>query len=158
MLPWTSRVPLVGGAPREILNDVEWADWSPDGTNVAVVHEVGARKRLEFPLGKVLYDADGWIGNPRVAPDGKSVAFVDHPQQGDDGGAVAVVDLAGGQMIEAAMIGREGVVGGLSALDSKISISRAIVQIAGDPQAHTLHFQALFGFRIIFNLDEIRRH
>ena len=90
-----ARVPLVGGAPREILNDVEWADWSPDGTNVAVVHEVGARKRLEFPLGKVLYDADGWIGNPRVAPDGKSVAFVDHPQQGDDGGAVAVVDLAG---------------------------------------------------------------
>ncbi len=27
-----ARVPLVGGAPREILNDVEWADWSPDGT------------------------------------------------------------------------------------------------------------------------------
>ena len=90
-----ARVPLVGGAPREILNDVEWADWSPDGTNVAVVHEVGARKRLEFPLGRVLYDADGWIGNPRVRPDGKSVAFVDHPQAGDDGGAVVVVDLAG---------------------------------------------------------------
>ncbi len=90
-----ARVPLVGGAPREILNDVEWADWSPDGTNVAIVHEVGARKRLEFPLGKLLYEADGWIGNPRVAPDGKNVAFVDHPQAGDDGGAVAVVDLAG---------------------------------------------------------------
>jgi Tol biopolymer transport system component len=90
-----ARVPLVGGAPREILNDVEWADWSPDGTDVVVVHEVGARKRLEFPLGKLLYEADGWIGNPRVAPDGKNVAFVDHPQAGDDGGAVAVVDLAG---------------------------------------------------------------
>ena len=90
-----ARVPLVGGAPREILNDVEWADWSPDGTNVAIVHEVEGRKRLEFPLGKVLYQADGWIGNPRVGPDGKIVAFVDHPQHGDDGGAVAVVDLAG---------------------------------------------------------------
>src|SRR5271167_1738412 len=88
-------VPLVGGAPREILNDVEWADWSPDGTNVVIIHEVGARKRLEFPLGKVLCEADGWMGNPRVAPDGKSVAFVDHPQMNDDGGAVAVVDLAG---------------------------------------------------------------
>ena len=42
-----------------------------------------------------------------------------------------VVELASGEMIEAAMIGREGVVGGLSALDSRISISRAIVQIAG---------------------------
>jgi len=41
-----ARVPLVGGAPREILNDVEWADWSPDGTNVVVIHEVGGRKRL----------------------------------------------------------------------------------------------------------------
>ena len=90
-----ARVPLVGGAPREILNDVEWADWAPDGTNIVVVHEVGGRKRLEYPLGKVLYEADGWIGNPRVAPDGKSVAFVDHPQTGDDGGAVAVLDLAG---------------------------------------------------------------
>ena len=90
-----ARVPLVGGAPREILNDVEWADWAPDGTNLVIIHEVGGRKRLEFPLGKLLYEADGWMGNPRVAPDGKSVAFVDHPQTGDDGGSVSVVDLAG---------------------------------------------------------------
>ena len=90
-----ARVPLVGGAPRELLNDVEWADWSPDGTEVAIVHEVAARKRLEFPLGKVLYEADGWIGNPRVSPDGKRVAIVDHPQANDDGGAVAVIDLTG---------------------------------------------------------------
>ena len=90
-----ARVPLVGGAPREILNDVEWADWSPDGSNVVVIHEVGGRKRLEFPLGKVLYEADGWMGNPRVRPDGKSIAFVDHPQAGDDGGAVTIIDLDG---------------------------------------------------------------
>jgi CRP-like cAMP-binding protein len=42
-----------------------------------------------------------------------------------------VVELASGEMIEAAMIGREGVVGGLSALDSNISINQAIVQVAG---------------------------
>jgi CRP-like cAMP-binding protein len=42
-----------------------------------------------------------------------------------------VVELATGEMIEAAMIGREGVIGGLSALDSNISISKTIVQIAG---------------------------
>jgi Tol biopolymer transport system component/predicted Ser/Thr protein kinase len=90
-----ARVPLVGGAPREVLDDVEWADWAPDGASLAVVHEVDGRKRLEFPLGKVLYQADGWLGNPRVAPDGKMVAFIDHPQPRDDGGSVAVVDLAG---------------------------------------------------------------
>jgi serine/threonine protein kinase/Tol biopolymer transport system component len=90
-----ARVPLVGGAPREVLNDVEWADWSPDGTNVAVVHEVEGRKRLEYPLGKVLYEGDGWIGNPRVGPDGKLVAFIVHPQTSDDGGSVAIVDATG---------------------------------------------------------------
>jgi CRP-like cAMP-binding protein len=46
-----------------------------------------------------------------------------------------VVDLASGDMIEAAMIGREGVVGGLSALNSRISINRAVVQIGGTASA-----------------------
>jgi len=90
-----ARVPLVGGAPREILENVEWADWSPDGSTLAVVHEVNGRKRLEFPLGKVLYEADGWIGNLRVSPKGDTVAFIDHPQPRDDGGSVAVIDLSG---------------------------------------------------------------
>jgi eukaryotic-like serine/threonine-protein kinase len=90
-----ARVPLVGGAPREIMNDVEWVDWAPDGASYAVVHQVEGRKRLEFPLGKVLYQADGCIGNPRVGPDGKLVAFIDYPQPGDDGGEVAIVDSAG---------------------------------------------------------------
>ncbi|PYX23518.1 MAG: hypothetical protein DMG87_05445 [Acidobacteria bacterium] len=34
------RVPLGGGAPREVLENVQWADWSPDGTNFAVVREL----------------------------------------------------------------------------------------------------------------------
>ena len=90
-----ARVPLVGGAPREILEGVEWADWSPDGSTLAVVRQEQGRHRLEFPLGKVLYQADGWIGHLRVAPKGDMVAFIDHPQLGDDGGALTVVDLAG---------------------------------------------------------------
>jgi eukaryotic-like serine/threonine-protein kinase len=90
-----ARVPLVGGAPREILENVEWADWSPDGNTLATVREIDGRKRLEFPPGKMLYQADGWIGHPRVSPKGDMVAFLDHPQSRDDGGSVAVVDLAG---------------------------------------------------------------
>jgi predicted Ser/Thr protein kinase len=90
-----ARVPLVGGAPREILENVEWADWSPDGTNLAIVRQEQGRHRLEFPLGKVLYQADGWIGHVRISPKADTVAFIDHPQLGDDGGAVAMVDLAG---------------------------------------------------------------
>jgi eukaryotic-like serine/threonine-protein kinase len=91
-----ARAPLAGGAPRPILEDVEWADWSPDGTSLAVVHNVGGRDRLEYPIGKVLYETSGgWISYPRISPKGDFVAFIDHPNQGDDGGAVSIVDLSG---------------------------------------------------------------
>jgi eukaryotic-like serine/threonine-protein kinase len=90
-----ARAPLSGGAPREMLEQVQWADWSPDGTNLAVVRDMGGRNRLELPIGKPLYQTGGWIGHPRVSPKGDYVAFADHPLQGDDSGSLAVVDLAG---------------------------------------------------------------
>jgi eukaryotic-like serine/threonine-protein kinase len=84
-----------GGATRDVLEDVQWADWGPEGQGLAVVRDVGARNRLEFPIGKTLYETSGWVSHPRVSPRGDLVAFLDHPVQGDDGGAVAVVDSAG---------------------------------------------------------------
>jgi Tol biopolymer transport system component/predicted Ser/Thr protein kinase len=91
-----ARAPLAGGAPRPILEDVEWADWSPDGNSLAVVRNVGGRDRLEYPIGKVLYETSGgWISYPRISPKGDVVAFMDHPNQGDDGGSVAIVDTSG---------------------------------------------------------------
>jgi Tol biopolymer transport system component len=84
-----------GGAPKEILDDVIWADWAPDGQNLAVVRSVGGKSRLEFPIGKVLYETAGWIGHPRVSPDGTEVAFLDHPLFADDGGSAAIVDRSG---------------------------------------------------------------
>ena len=90
-----ARAPLVGGAPREVLEQVQWADWSADGTNLAVVRDLGGRNRLEFPIGKSLYETGGWIGHPRVSPKGDQIAFIDHPVQGDDSGSLALVDLNG---------------------------------------------------------------
>jgi len=90
-----ARVPLVGGAPREVLDGVEWADWSPDGESLAVVREANGRDRLDFPIDTALYTSDGWISHPHVSPKGDRVAFLDHPQLGDDGGSVAMVDLSG---------------------------------------------------------------
>src|ERR1700733_2573479 len=37
-----ARAPLAGGSPRELLEDVRWADWGPDG-QLAVVHHDDAR-------------------------------------------------------------------------------------------------------------------
>jgi eukaryotic-like serine/threonine-protein kinase len=84
-----------GTAPRSVAEDVQWADWGPDGASLALVRDVAGRNRLEFPIGKVLYQTAGWISHPRISPKGDLVAFVDHPARGDDGGTVAVADPSG---------------------------------------------------------------
>ncbi len=94
-----ARVPLGGGAPREVLDGVEWADWSPDGNSFVVVRDLGGQNRLEYPIGKVLYKTAGWVSHPRISPDGKWIAFLDHPQRRDDQGFVAIVDTAGNKKI-----------------------------------------------------------
>jgi serine/threonine protein kinase/Tol biopolymer transport system component len=90
-----ARMPVAGGAPREVLEDVFYADWSPDAKNLAVVRAVDGRFRLEYPIGRVLYEAAGWITYPRVSPKGDRIAFLDHPTLGEDDGSVSVVDLNG---------------------------------------------------------------
>jgi len=90
-----ARVAATGGAPRELLERVNYADWTPDGKDLAIVRVVDGKCRLELPAGKVLYETAGWIGQPRISPRGDRIAFVDHPVVGDDGGAAAMVDLAG---------------------------------------------------------------
>ncbi len=73
-----ATVGLAGGSPREILEHVTGADISPDGKDLAVVREVGKRQRLEFPVGKVVLETDGWVSDPRISPDGTRVAFLEH--------------------------------------------------------------------------------
>ncbi|HKF45411.1 MAG TPA: protein kinase [Thermoanaerobaculia bacterium] len=90
-----ARINIAGGAPREILDGVEWADWSPDRKDLAIVRTAGAHNRLEYPIDKVLYQTDGWIGHPRFSPDGERIAFIDHPISRDDAGTVAVVERSG---------------------------------------------------------------
>jgi eukaryotic-like serine/threonine-protein kinase len=90
-----AQVPLSGGAPREILENVAEADWGPDGKTLAVVHEVGGKYRLEYPIGRVLYETPGWIRLARVSPKGDRIAFIDLPIRGDNVGTLAVVDLSG---------------------------------------------------------------
>ena len=90
-----ATVPIVGGAPRELLDGVSYADWSPDGESLAVVHQVGARSRLEFPIGKVLHESGGWLSHPRISPRGDQVAFIDHPSMYDYVGDLMLVDASG---------------------------------------------------------------
>ena len=90
-----AQAPLEGGTPRELLQDVTFADWAPNGTEFAVVRTQAGRSTLEFPVGTKLYETAGYVSHPRVSPDGKSVAFLDHPSQNNDEGEVALVDRSG---------------------------------------------------------------
>jgi CRP-like cAMP-binding protein len=71
---------------------------------------------LDFQQHKILFEA------------GDSVLAVYFPY---DAIISLVVTLSTGELIEAAMVGRDGVIGASAALDGRISVSRAVVQISG---------------------------
>ncbi|MBV9926802.1 MAG: serine/threonine-protein kinase [Acidobacteria bacterium] len=90
-----AQMPLTGGTPRELYDNVQWADWSPDGTQLAAVRGLERKTRLEYPLRNVLFETAGSVICPRVSPRGDAVAFIHQPLYGDNGGAVMIVDRAG---------------------------------------------------------------
>ncbi len=90
-----ARMPLGGGAARELVDNVLEADWDPEGRHLAVIREVQGMMCLEYPVGRVLYKTPGWVSHLRVSPDAKRIGFLDHPYRGDDFGGASVVDMEG---------------------------------------------------------------
>lgn len=94
-----ARVPLSGGTPRQLAADVKFADWSPDGSSLAVIRRVGDRDQLEYPIGTALVKpaAGGYtgLGFARVSPDRNRIAFVQYLDPSSLSGRVSVVDRAG---------------------------------------------------------------
>ncbi|MBL0314038.1 MAG: serine/threonine-protein kinase [Holophagaceae bacterium] len=91
---------LDGGTPREIKGRVRGADFAPDGQAMAVIYQdqEGGNYQLDYPLGtRILADIKGFIGAPRISPQGDRVAFVYLGTRGRLGakGGIAVVDRAG---------------------------------------------------------------
>jgi Tol biopolymer transport system component/predicted Ser/Thr protein kinase len=73
-------MPLAGGAMRELLENVIAADWSPDGTQLAVAVREKRETRIEYPIGRILYKTKGRLGySMRVSGSGKQIAFVESP-------------------------------------------------------------------------------
>lgn len=88
------RMPI-DGTPRPWLENVREADWSPDGSTIAIIRDMGGTDRLEYPAGTMLYEASGYLSDVRVSPDGNRVAFMEHPARFDDRGFVKIVDRGG---------------------------------------------------------------
>jgi hypothetical protein len=94
--PWTpdgtlARGRLFDSSVREVLEHVRYADFLA-GDRLAVVRRVDGRDRLEVPQGNVVFETPGYISHIRVAPDGRRVAFLEHPLYGDNRGYVALYD------------------------------------------------------------------
>jgi Tol biopolymer transport system component len=85
-----ARVSLAGGAPREMVEGVDGADWAPDGKDLLILRE----GRIEYPIGKVLFQTSDLIKSPRFSPAGDRIAFlVEHANRSNV--SVETVDLSG---------------------------------------------------------------
>lgn len=93
-----ARVPLAGDAPREMQEQVRYADWSPDGRALAIVRRVGDHDQLEFPIGNVLAEPatpGGGFSFARVSPRGDAVAAFELDDVESLNGRVVIFDRAG---------------------------------------------------------------
>jgi serine/threonine protein kinase len=90
-----ARAALTGGAPRDVAEGIQDADWGPGGDSLLVTRDAAGKSRIEFPIGKVLYETSGHVSYARLSPKRDRIAFLDHPFPADDAGTVAVIDLAG---------------------------------------------------------------
>lgn len=88
-----ARLPLNGGAPRELTDNIISADWSPDGNQLAVSRLANGRCHVEFPIGKTIYETIGFISDVRVSPRADAIAFMEHPNASDDRGIVLILDF-----------------------------------------------------------------
>jgi len=97
-------MPLRGGAPREVLDGVQFAEWSRDGKAMAVVRfsVASGASWIEYPAGKTIYRGSAWIGHLRMSPDGTLFAFDQHIHNGDDG-YVVIIDRDGNKKFTSQM-------------------------------------------------------
>ena len=76
-----AEVPLTGGMPREILQNVRGAEWTPDGRELCISRQTSEGSRIELPPGQVLYASSAaGIAFLRLSPAGSHVAFVEDGQ------------------------------------------------------------------------------
>jgi hypothetical protein len=72
-----ARVSMAGGMPREIAENVLHADWSPDGSQLAVIRFARNSWRVEYPVGNIKYQTLHYVRDMRISPDGTRVAFIE---------------------------------------------------------------------------------
>ncbi len=92
-----ARVPMAGGAPRELQERVKYADWTADGRELAIVRGLGDRDVLEFPAGNVIAEpaAPGGFSFARISPRGDAVAAFELDSAAWLSGKIVIIDRSG---------------------------------------------------------------
>jgi serine/threonine protein kinase/Tol biopolymer transport system component len=124
-----ARVSLSGGQPRPLLENVRFADWSPDGSELAVVRLVNGTSRLEYPVGKVLLESEWLRAGIRVSPDGQRVA---------------VGSFANGTAIQILIVDRSGTVQRFGAVSGQVG-EPGSVELNWTADGHEIWFQSFDG-------------
>lgn len=94
--PQLELASLTGGATGKVLGRFRNADWGPNGS-LCLLTATGATYTVQYPPGHKLYQSSQWISDLRISPNGRQIAFTEHPVPMDDGGHVTVVNSATGQ-------------------------------------------------------------
>lgn len=102
-----ARVPVAGGTPREVAEQVLQADWLPDGSDLTAIRGGNGTFRIESPIGQVRYESPHELSAIRVAADGR-IAFVESYTGKND---VAILDTKAAKPVSIARGWGHGVTG-----------------------------------------------
>jgi hypothetical protein len=139
-----ARVPMAGGARRDMFSGVVDADWIPGTDALAVVRDPGSNRlwTIEFPAGNTVHEARAaW--SLRVSPDGRRIAFFEGPVMFGSAprATITVIDSLGRKSTVA-----EGWAGfGLAWAPSGTEIWFTATRPAPDEFAPSLHAASLSG-------------
>jgi hypothetical protein len=87
------------GAPKPEIENIVRADYTPDGSALAIVRYLPDKAvcEVEYPIGKVLYRAPA-ITDLRFSPNGKYLALIPHENPFDDRGSAVILRADGSKV------------------------------------------------------------
>jgi eukaryotic-like serine/threonine-protein kinase len=88
-----ARAPL-GTPPRDLLEEIQDADWTADGKDLAILRITEANHSvIEWPPGHVLLDSPHGVDNLRLSPTGDRIAFFESLGSAGEHGVAADLSL-----------------------------------------------------------------
>jgi eukaryotic-like serine/threonine-protein kinase len=99
-----ARASSGGGAPKPEIENIQAADYTPDGSALAIVRYLPDKGmcQVEYPIGKVI-DTASFISDLRFSPNGKYLAFLSHDNPFDDRGIAVILRPDGAKVATSAL-------------------------------------------------------